>query len=258
MINYFSTKLTTDKKFTILNEFFKRIHELKALKYLPSIAKMIQALHTTVNRQIDRQHAKSVKLEDILINNKVFDTTNTIIRTGVRNFFKTWSIIKSSMCLEFRLDSSESILNNTECENVPLSYLLPSTFSDGRYIYSMVFYLISLQNDFMEFFEKNRDNLDWTTVGSDGEEPVELESITVNDCISFTVDKDLLQVVYMNTNYSYETKEINLEYDFDKIQKTIVNRFLENKSRIQATVSICKIDIFPIIFFRYKVYIYFN
>jgi len=65
---------------------------------------------------------------------------------------------------------------------------------------------------------------------------IELDVLTINDCISFLVDKDFMQIVYMNTSYSYcEPKnQANLEYDFTKIQNSVVKRFLEEKTPIKS------------------------
>ena len=67
---------------------------------------------------------------------------------------------------------------------------------------------------------------------------VELEILSINDCINFSVDKEILQIVYTHSNYSLENvQETNLEYNFVKIQQTLDNRFLLDKPLINNKVD---------------------
>lgn len=236
MINSFNASNANNREFKILTEFFKNLNDLSALRFLPSILKMLFILHKKFNRQIDRLYAAKTKLEDLLNKNEIFDERSIqSVETGAKDFLKAWSIIANSIA------ASRLELNNTSLKgpygSLPLSFLLPNSFHDGRYIYSVVFYLINLQN---EFLKSQKNNINQKSMQLNTEE-VDIESVTQNDCIMFSIEKDLLQIVYMNSNYSYDCKEeINLEYDFKKIQITIEKRFLEDKSIISTEVYLIK------------------
>ena len=227
----------------LLNEFIARMHELEALKHLPAIAKMITLMHVTFNRQIDRQYAYSTRMSEFLnqkanILFKDYDSKEAI-KTGCISLLKVWQIIRPTINSKFssqrasKLDVNNAVLDQADFEKIPLSYLLPSTFKDGRYIYCVVFYLIHLQNEFIEFFLKSRDN----KLDIDKVEKVELNALSPANCVSLTVDKDILQIVFMHSNYSLGIQQdINIEYNFNKIQFTVTKRFLEEKCLIESNV----------------------
>jgi hypothetical protein len=137
------------------------MNELEGLKYLPSIAKMINLLHIGFNRQVDRQFAYSNKIEDILSQNSNFNdlTSKQTIRIGCESLLKVWKLVKHKINSKFdskrisKLDINNAILNQNDIAKIPLSYLLPSTFKDGRFIYCIVFYLVNLQNEFNQYLQ---------------------------------------------------------------------------------------------------------
>ena len=247
MITCFNT--SNDKKtdkFKLLNEFFTKLNELQSLSYLPDICKMLSLLYLTFNRQVDREYAKSIKIGDLIEGNELFSEygAKKIIQTGCEAFLKAWCQLSQTLSNKFdrkisqRLDFKNPILIEQDYKLLPLSYLLPSTFNDGRYIYSLLFFMINSQNEFMEFYQKTQANQAHI-------EPIELSALTASNCISFTIEKDLLQIVYMSSNYSYESNsEINLQYDFNKIQLIVIKKFLEEKCLIQLNVSILKVFFF--------------
>ncbi len=247
MVSNFNSISDKNKKLNelkLLNDFILNMNELEGLKYLPSIAKMIILLHISFNRQVDRQYASSNKIEDILSQNSNFNdyTSKQIVRNGCESLLKVWKIIRHKINLKFdskrmsKVDINNTILNQNDISKIPLSYLLPSTFKDGRFIYCIVFYLINLQNEFNQFFIKNSNESNDDPYSN---EKINLNSVTQSNCISFSIDKDILQIVYMHSNYSLgASQDINIEYNFNKIQFTISKRFLEDKCLIDSNVNI--------------------
>ena len=68
---------------------------------------------------------------------------------------------------------------------------------------------------------------------------IEIEALNSTNCIGFTINKDILQIVYMHSNYSLGIEqEIDIEYNFAKIQFTISKRFLEDKMLIETNVPL--------------------
>ncbi len=204
------------------------------LKLLPNIVKMVLILHRTFHRQILREYANSITIGDILKNNDLFDNLAIeTIKSGAADFLKVWSAMKRAISMKLNLDLTNQDLSG-DSESLSVSYLLPSSTNNGRYIYGLVFYLINLQNNFLHFFYNNQNKY---TCNKD--QVVTIESLTTSDCISFAADKDLLQILYINSNYSYESgEEINLKYDFNKIQMTVTSRFLLDKAIIESDVSL--------------------
>ena len=239
MISHFNAESTTNSDFAVLSGFFQQLSQLEALRYLHSISKMVLTLHSTLSRQIDRSYAQSTDLATVLKSATIFnDSSAEIIRTGAENFRKIWLLIKPTMsqklmnrfakCTYLLLDDT-----TVSCEQLPLSFFLASSSNDGSFIYSTLFYLINLQNEFLQFTRNKTRASQGDNLNENAE--IELDALTTNDCISFLVDKDLMQIVYMNTSYSYESKDqVNLEYDFTKMQISVVKRFLEEKAVIKS------------------------
>jgi len=231
MISHFNAQSAQNPDFTVLNAFFQQLRQLETLRYLPSIAQMVLTLNT-ISRQIDRTYAQSTKLATLLntASNSIFDESSAqAIRKGAENLRKIWPLIKPAISLQFAKSAAHSLLDDTTIsyEQLPLSYLLASASNEGSHVYRALFYLINLQNEFLRLSRG-------TAV--DEELVVELEALTASECISFRVDKELMQIVHMNTSYSYEARDqVNLEYDFAKIQASVMKRFLEDKSVISTS-----------------------
>lgn len=225
MINNFNS-LNNKKEFKLLNEFIQNMNELEALNYLPRIAKMVVELHNKFNRQIDRQYASSMKISDL--DNRL---PADLIQNGCQSLLSAWQILKFNINNKLgsnkvtKLDLDNLVLNENDYTQIPLSYLLPSTFKDGQFVYSILFYLINLQNDFIKF------------INNDSSKHIEtIDDLTLlnsTNCISFSVKKDLLQVVYMNSNYSLGLgQDIEIEFNYSKIESTLLKRYLEDKHSV--------------------------
>lgn len=134
-----------------------------------------------------------------------------------------------------KLNLNDKVLRNISLDEfykLPIGYLLCNTSNEGIYIYSLIFYLINLQNEFVQFY--------LSSIKSKGNMvEIELENLSKNDCISFSIEKDLQRIIYMHSNYSLENSQnVNLEFDFVKIQESIEKRFLIDKPVIKTEVSL--------------------
>ena len=239
MINSFNS--SNDKQYKVLNEFIVNLNELEALKYLPQISKMMNLLFVTFNRQVDRQYAYSIKVGEFINQKLGFldHSSKETIKIGCESLLKAWKTLKMTINSKFnsnklvKLDLNNPTMNLDDYEQIPLSYLLPSTIKDGRYIYYIIFYLINLQNEFIQFYSKQNQ----TVLNSN--DKIEIEALNSTNCIGFTINKDILQIVYMHSNYSLGIEqEIDIEYNFAKIQFTISKRFLEDKMLIETNVPL--------------------
>ena len=114
-----------------------------------------------------------------------------------------------------------------------LSYLLANASRDGVYLYSVVFYLLNLNNTFIQrhMHMKNRQLIDNPL------RQTELENVSSNECISFSCDKEILHITFINSNYSLESRQdTTLEYDFAKIEQAIERTLFAEKAIIDTTV----------------------
>ena len=243
MINAFKSTNDSRKRASslkLLEEFILKINELQALKYLPPICKMINLLFIMFNRQMDKSNANNNKISDLISsqNNKNDNNFKEIIRGGMLAFLDAWKIISPIFVRQANLTNKFRVKDLEEFESLPISYLLSNSSNNGVYIHSLVSYLIRLHNEFIAFYLNFKSSSSKEKINIDYASKIELENLSINDCINFSVDKEILQIVYMHSNYSLENvQETNLEFNFFKIQQTIQNRFLLDKPLITNKVN---------------------
>jgi hypothetical protein len=243
MINTFNSineNANKTSSFKLLKEFLSKITELQALKYLPPLCKMINLLFIMFNRQMDKNSANNNRISDLIHaqSNKLENNLKEIVNAGMRAFLESWKILNPKFFQQAKLANKFRARDLEEFESFPLSYLLSNSSGNGVYLYSLVSYLIRLHNDFIEFYLNFKNDISKSKINLESYNRVDLENLSINDCINFSVDKEILQIVYTHSNYSLENvQETNLEYNFVKIQQTIDNRFLLDKPLINNKVD---------------------
>jgi hypothetical protein len=229
MINAFKSSNEIQKRSTtlnLLNEFLDNLYQLKLIKHLLNISKMCDLMFEKFNKQIDKQNSCKITLKYLL--NETDLETRQILELGAESFLKAFKHSSANL----NLKNSIKLLEFVDANLLPISYLLPSNLvqnNDGIFIYTLVVYLIKIQNDFLT---KNvtKENI---------EEKIELSNLNLDNLIAFSIQKDLMPIVFMNSNYSLEVrKESSLEFNFEKIQEAIRSKFLSNKSQIEVNVII--------------------
>jgi len=228
------------------------------MKHLPSILKMVQLLHTTLNRQLDRQTASNLTLDELINSNPVLANNRESILSGVKSFMEMWS--KLSRTLSEKLssqivskfgprdtDPSSLIFHQLTRDDpkdvsilTPVSYLLPASFGSGIFIYALIVFLVDTQNEFIRFYQILRGKQD---------SRIDLDAINASNCINVSPRRDLLNMIYLNSNYTLENvKELNFEFNYDKIQESVERKFLFGKQVIDSTVM--GVFLFLLIFIR--------
>lgn len=253
MINSFNTNSQNKEKMALLGEFIAKINSLEALKYLPNICKMLKCLYTTFNRQIDKQTAFSNTVANLIKNNlnlsNDYNFNETMI-SGVKSFLSAWKISCQFMDTKLNKHLSKNMLikNEDDFESIPIAFLLSNLSNNGVYIYSLLHYLINLHNEFVAFYlkanfmarnPKNNKTNELMDKMINEHAKIDIDCLTSNDCINFSIEKDILNMVYMFSNYSLENaQETNIEYDFNKIQRAIESKLLVDKPFINIKVKL--------------------
>lgn len=98
--------------------------------------------------------------------------------------------------------------------------------------------MINLQFEFVQFYISSYKGLDFT---KENLNQIELENLTDNDCICFTIEKDIQRIIYTHTVES--TQGVNLEFNFAEIQQAIDVSILDDKPVIRPHVNL-KLNIF--------------
>lgn len=240
MIQHFSIISTKEKttNFRLLSEFIEKIDTLKAIKYLPSLFNMSKIFHKIFNRQIDSQTCSRTSLNDMLKKQSIFSNDLLLkqIEDGVKNFIKVWKMLSAeilSKCSKKNIENLNKILQDREINHfgIPIGFFLPSTKNEGSLIYSLFFYLINVHNEFIQFYVGNilGKKVNENTV------TIDLDNVTKSDLISFSPEKDILRLVYIHSNYSLEEcQNLNLEFNFNKIQSAIERKIIADKPLIDT------------------------
>jgi hypothetical protein len=259
MVNIISSNHKNDPKLLLLNGFIKQMYKLESIKYLPAIVQMVYLLYRLFYRQIDRKKSEEMKIKDLLNSNIILlsDASKKIITDGCCAFISAWKNFKffinlkkhSKFVDKIKLDDPKSKIEEIKVEDIPLSYLLPNFSENGRYIYALIDDLTNLQNEFLRFYI-NRKTEKLNKLNSSAENPnsivstkftlkkIELNELKPTNCIKFTIDIDILRIVHMHCNYSLgSSKTLNIEYNFEKIQSSIEERILNDKSWIKNEVK---------------------
>jgi len=225
----------------------KSAYYFKTIKHLPLILKAVKLIHANFNRQLDKHTASKLTLGDVINENPALAKNRDLVLSAVKSFVKLWSKLSktvsaklsSKIVSQFVSRSEENLLNRFKKDLrddqdinllIPISYLLPYNHGDGIYIYALIVFLIDAQNEFIEFYR----NLRQKQVTQ-----IDLDSLNENDCISVSPSRDFLNLVYVNSNYTLErVRELNLEFNFSKIQGNLENKFLAGKQFIDQSVRI--------------------
>lgn len=214
---------------------------------------MVRILHSTFNRQLDKQTSSNLILSELIETNAALSNNQQAIFSGARSFIKLWSKLSSSISSKlssrivsrFKKDTaldhqmwgrpttSHQANDNDSVDNrhkhLPLCYLLPASYGDGIYLYALIFYLIDIHNEFVRFYDGLR--------GRANDERVDLDELQESHCICVSVKRELLNIIFINSNYTLErVRELNFEFNYDKIQQTVDQKFLFGKKPIDATV----------------------
>jgi len=249
MTNSFYSSYQSDETLKVLKLFLDKLQQLELVKQLAHLIAMKNALFLNMNRQIDKQQANNMKLSDLVSdkNDLTDDGFRKIVKSGAEAFLTCIRKTRQHLSKVFNskigsnVDFSDEMFDIEDANNLPLSYLLPSTSGNGRYIYILLYYLSVLQNEMLYHFNQTQnDRLKerMAAIGTAQPEEIALKSIDIENinkssCINFKIEKDLLRIIYIHSNYSLvSNKNLNFEYNFAKIQSSIEDKILNNKPTI--------------------------
>lgn len=236
-----------ETNFKLLDEFLRQLGYLELVQYLPRIINMVKLLHGVSNRQLDKHTATKLSLAEFIEANKELNENAGIVCMGAKYFLDLWNRLSQSISLKLnsrivsRFNKSRNLLENVitkeDCSSsfkyLPMSYLLPTNHGDGIYIYALIFFLMNLQNEFILFYRNCTYN---NTLISD---QIDFDAITDNDCLSISSQNDFLSIVFLNSNYSLErANELNFDFNYFKIQESVVRKFLVDKQLLDFSVSL--------------------
>ncbi|XP_053388236.1 E3 ubiquitin-protein ligase rnf213-alpha-like [Mercenaria mercenaria] len=223
--------LTNEQDHKILQLFLEEEHHLRALRYIPSILRLHQALLFKYQKKIDKTEASKITVE-ILAQEQIAGIETDSLLKDVSN---AWELVRNSLKMYLcptelgGMAVEKEYCNMSINEKTPLSMLLPTEKEIGLCFYALLDFLMRRQNDFLDNYVKvmNREPSAMSKISP--------REVTSAHLISFDPQRDLIPLVLANCHYSFEMgKGTRIEYDFTGIERQLMDRFLFSKSTIDV------------------------
>ncbi|XP_052215091.1 E3 ubiquitin-protein ligase rnf213-alpha-like isoform X2 [Dreissena polymorpha] len=217
------------KRYPVLQLLMKKDKILQALRYVPNILNLVRTLLNRYLKKIDKVEALNVNIKTIKTENSVPEIHNWITA-----FEKAWEITRPSLNMHVCrtgngiADFPKEFCSKSITDETPLAVLLPSTVGPGLCSYAMLDFLFREQNAFLD------DYIRMAGIKDIKHPSVKPMAVTSTHLISYDHDHDLLPLVLANCRYSFEVgTQTNIEYDFDGMERQLMDRLLNSKSKIE-------------------------
>ncbi|XP_062574185.1 E3 ubiquitin-protein ligase rnf213-alpha-like [Saccostrea cucullata] len=228
----FMTKIPPDM-LVVLRGFVDQSHTLRFIRLIPSILTLQKIITQKFQRKIDRRDASTTKIRKMM---DMFDDEEQreTLKKLLGDFFEAWKGLRKQ--LERFVFPGLSLVPKELCQkditdDNLMNVLLPSARGPGVCTLCLLFFLFEKQNDFLQLYytDKKLENRMADVLISD---------ITAAHLISYHVERDILPIVIANSNYSFDlNSETSIEYNFQSIERQIIDRFLFTKSSIKMDIK---------------------
>jgi hypothetical protein len=227
-------QLDTKVEHPVLRLFFQKETELRMLRLLPEIVQLCQVVQKRFSRRIDR-----VEAADLTIGSSEFlqalahdSSVQKELSRYVDSFQFAWNSTKDQII--GTNEQLSELLELTVDPDTAVSVLMPSSKGLGQCSLALISYLCQVQNQFMEEYSYvTKQKL---------ESKVNVQDADQSHLIAFDNQKDLLQVLLANCNYSLEAgRGTVVEYDFDTVERQIEDRFVRGRPRLDSSQLDCLI-----------------
>lgn len=222
-------------EYSLLTKLVRNLWQYELIKHAYPMLKMIETVHLLFNKQIDKQSAMRLTVSDLIESDKLDLESREVIEEGAKSFLYT--IKEASLDLNLNDRAQETLNEIRQLQNylqLPLATLLPSNSVSmpGVFILSLLIYLQDMNNQLIKFYFEERGNLN-------EQSRVEWQSLSnVNELVAFSVDTELLRIVFMYSNYSLESRqETSLEFNFYRIQESFAAKFLTQRCIVDYNVG---------------------
>ncbi|XP_053385882.1 E3 ubiquitin-protein ligase rnf213-alpha-like [Mercenaria mercenaria] len=232
----FQRKLSEDairqNSYPMLEIFLIKQSEIQAVRFVPSILQLHKVLLRRYSRQIFKSEALKITVAQLRKDKVAGEETDTLLEDLIEAWNATRKVLDNSIV---RTDKGSRIVSqemSTDVSTMDITddtavvYLLPTMEGKGICTYALLDQLIQCHNDVIERYKySDRGQRDT------GFTSVQPKDITSAHVISYHPQDDLLPIVMANCSIStkHSTED---EYDFEKIEKRIVERFISTKSRV--------------------------
>lgn len=229
---HISENTNEKQRFSMLEIFLNKQSELQAVRFLPSILQIHKALLRRYSRKLYKSEAMAITVAQLKADKIAGDDTDVLFEELIeawcliRKYLNNSLIIteKGTKFLNEEMSTNVSKMDITD--DTSLIYLLPTTEGKGIFTYALVNYLAECHNDVIEQYrcsERGKKDVGFTVV--------QPKYITSAHVINFQAQSDLLPIVIANCSVG-RTNSVHEMYDFEKIEKNVIERFISTKSKV--------------------------
>ncbi|XP_034268690.1 E3 ubiquitin-protein ligase RNF213 [Pantherophis guttatus] len=204
----------------ILQKFLEKEAELRQVKFLPEILALQKDLVKRFQNISEIEHRT---IEDFL--SSFSSGVRLQMKGRVEKFLDVWNKLRLSIETNGEIKLPKDYCSMDRTVKDPFEILLPRRRDLGLCATSLVSYLIQLHNDFINTIAKDSADANRYSVS-----PAEVADLHM---ISYEVEKDLIPIILSNCQYSMQKGgEALQEFDLEKIEQQVINRFLQGKPKI--------------------------
>ncbi|XP_041076276.1 E3 ubiquitin-protein ligase rnf213-alpha-like isoform X2 [Polyodon spathula] len=208
----------------VLWKFLQKEAELRLVKFLPDLLDLQRDLVKKFQNVTDMMHGS---IRDF-IQSQQAASLREWYEKRIKIFLALWNQLRTSLATNGEIKIPEEYCSRDLNLASEFPVLLPRRQGLGLCSTALVSYLIALHNDLVYTMEKFTEETQGYTVS-----PADLSDLHV---IKYEVERDLMPLVLSNCQYSMEHGQETLpEFDLQKIQQQVTNRFLRGKPLITFT-----------------------
>ncbi|MBN3286120.1 RN213 ligase, partial [Polyodon spathula] len=208
----------------VLWKFLQKEAELRMVKFLPDLLDLQRDLVKKFQNVTDLMHGS---IRDF-IQSQQAASLRAWYEKRIQIFLALWNQLRTSLATNGEIKIPEEYCSRDLKLDSEFPVLLPGRQGLGLCSTALVSYLIALHNDLVYTVEKFTEETKGYTVS-----PADLSDLHV---IKYEVERDLMPLVLSNCQYSMEHGQETLpEFDLQKIQQQVTNRFLRGKPLITFT-----------------------
>ena len=220
------------KSFGVLKKFIEMKDKLEVVFYLPDIIKLVNILQKYLSKAIFKEYARNHTLRQCLNSSYLpRGQTTATIEHCVKQFQSAWKQSKQQLSSYITSNMPQSrftISFDYEFSlDTNLSYFLPSKYGDGLICYALLDYLANIHNEFIEHYKISERR------GNQLQQSEELHIGLFENpefIIRFDTKGNLLRTII--ANFRYDSKESKLVFSYEKVEKQIINKYVQTKSKI--------------------------
>ena len=224
-VEHLSYSLKNTKEFPVLSSFLRHEHNLRALQYLPDVVQLHRYFLDRWSRRVSRADAARLTLKQFL--RKLPPQEKEMVLKLIESFDSAWVLVRDSIMRTPLLSPGEENSFKRVSPSLRLDQLLPTTTGRGKSAYSLVVFLVNVQNNFLAEYYGMTDKDKRNTPR------VSLHDATAAQLVAYDTDHHLLPLIMAHCQYTLEVgKGTFVQYSLAALEKQLEQRFIVGRAHV--------------------------